>query len=181
MGLILTSSTDARRLVVVLRDRRRGRVVRGLAAGLRAGKQQVVSRLILDQRAGQSQEEAAVAQGVGMIVPGGDLQARRIEPVEGVAQVVDGQGMVAGDRLQAGNRLGPGQRRIGLADSWNDHDHQRHPRGPAFSGQGAERRIVELPVVGPQLGLDLLLEDQPSLAVDLILLGAGRRRGRAWP
>ena len=113
-----------------------------------------------------------MSQGVGMIVPGSDLQARRIEPVERIAQVVDGQGMVAGDGLQPGNRLGPGQRRIGLADPWNDHDHQRHPRSPAFSRQGAEGRIVKLPVIGPQLGLDLILEDQPSLTIDLILLGA---------
>ena len=114
---------------------------------MRIGEQQAISRLVLDQVAGQGQEEPAVSQGVGMVVPRGDLQACRIEPVERAAQIMNGQGVMAGDRLQAGHRLRAFRGRIGLAHSGNDHDDRRDVGGPAVRGQHTERLVIKLPVV----------------------------------
>ena len=115
---------------------------------MRIGEQQAISRLVLDQVAGQGQEEPAVSQGVGMVVPRGDLEARRIEPVERAAQVMDGQGVVR-RRSPSSGQTGSARVRggIGLADPGNDHDDRRDAGGPAFRGQRTERLVIQLPVV----------------------------------
>ena len=78
-----------------------------LVARSRLGEQQAIAWLVLHQRTGQRQEQPPVPQGVGVIIPGSDLETRRVVSVEAIAKVVDRQGMMAGDCFQPGNRLGP--------------------------------------------------------------------------
>ena len=48
-----------------------------------------------------------MAHRVGMVVPGGDLELRRVELVEGVREVEDGESVVGRDGLEPRDRLGP--------------------------------------------------------------------------
>ena len=145
----------------------------GHVPGLVVVKQGIIERPVLHQRAGQAEEEPAVAERVGMVVPGGDLE---LAPGRGGRRCPTGRTAASAwwaaiPRSRA-TALGAGVGGVGLADAGDDHARQRHARRPAIGRQGPQRVVVDRPVEGAQLPLDVVLVQEPFLGVER----AGRRR-----
>ncbi len=71
-----------------------GEATPGLAGAFHGREKQLIDLVILDESAGQGQEEPMVADRVGMVVPGGDLELGRVDFVECVRKIEDGQPLV---------------------------------------------------------------------------------------
>ena len=57
-------------------------------------EKQTIDLLILDHRAGKLPEQPAMADRIGVVVPGGDLDLARIKRIERVRQVEDRQSLM---------------------------------------------------------------------------------------
>ena len=91
-----------------------------------------------------------MADRVGVVIPGGDLDHGRVERVERVRQIEDGQSLVGRDGLEPRDRLGAGCGLSALPTRGMITIASGTAGCPALRGDRAHGLVVQTPVNGLQ-------------------------------